>query len=93
MNFNCPSCQTRLEADPHQVGEELPCPACNTLLFVPRKAPMVLRKPVNKVRLVPIAPASRQYRKGSLAERIAAMRATQPLPEEQPVASEGPMLL
>ncbi len=98
MFFNCPGCQQRLEIENDQAGEYLPCPACERVIRVPR-APMVINRAARPapagVRLVSIPASARVHRKGSLAERVAALKAAQFPQEQRPPENspQEPMLL
>ncbi len=103
MHFECPNCHQRLEIENDRAGELLPCPACERSIRVP-KAPIVIYKGLHGhkglpgrggMRLVPIA---RQHRQGSLAGRMAAMKAAQAQPPadtdtDTDTGQDGPMLL
>ena len=92
MYFNCPNCDVRLEIENDRSGEYLPCPACEAEVRVP-KAPVIIRKggslqappppppPRRGMHLIPKSAEARGYLKGSLAERMAALKAAQ-LPQE-----------
>jgi hypothetical protein len=82
MHFDCPNCQQRLEIENDRAGECLPCPSCDRTIRVPR-APVVIHKGgggggrrSSGLRLVPIPVQARHLRPGSLAERVAALKAS-----------------
>lgn len=83
MHFDCPGCKQRFEIDNDRAGEHLSCPVCERVIRVPM-APLVIHKGRlnGGVRLVPIPPQARIVRKGSLAERVAALKAAKPTSEE-----------
>jgi len=79
MHFACPICQRRLEIENDRAGECLLCPACNRQICVP-KAPLVIHKGLHNmggIRLVAKPPEVRKPRKGSLEERVAALKTFQ----------------
>ncbi len=87
MHFDCPTCQQRLAVEDDRTGEHLPCPACERVIRVPR-VPIVIykgRRNPGSVRLVPIPASARMFRRGSLAERVAALQSAQSPRAQEPL--------
>ena len=78
MHFHCSNCYQRLAIEDDRAGESFSCPACAGLICVPQ-APSAIykgrRRNKGGIRLVPVAAADRILRRGSLATRVAALRA------------------
>lgn len=92
MYFHCPHCRQSLDAEPDMVGTFLPCPACGQAIRVPFPSQRVQIARPREIRLVqrPRVPPP-PPRKGSLAERVATLKAAQHRADsEQTTLDPGP---